>query len=115
MQQTIEVVYENGVLRPKEPLALREGETVDILVLPRPRGDSVESTAESGALHHRDGDGSEYFDPAAVARLRSLPRPDPTEVARRLREIAAIATEDVDDVNDVAANHDRYLYGGDPA
>jgi predicted DNA-binding antitoxin AbrB/MazE fold protein len=76
MAQAIEAVYENGVLRPKEPMAFTEGETVDILVLPR-------------------------------AKRR------PAEI---LAEIAALPGTGKDDgVHDVSENHDRYLYGEDPA
>lgn len=50
MARTIEVVYENGALRPKEPMALAEGETVDILVLPRPKRRPAEILAEIAAL-----------------------------------------------------------------
>ncbi len=96
MAQTIEVVYENGVLRPKEPTALIEGETVDILVLPRQKRRPADSTLEGGARQHRDEAVPEYFDPDAAARLRSLPRPDPTDVARRLHESAALAPRDAD-------------------
>lgn len=35
MTKTIEAVYENGVLRPKEPLALAEGETIDLTITRR--------------------------------------------------------------------------------
>ena len=76
MAQTIEVVYDNGVLRPKQPMALKEGETVDILVLPRPQRRPAEILAEIAAL---PGDGKD------------------------------------DGVHDVSKNHDRYLYGEDPA
>lgn len=76
MAQAIEAVYENGVLRPKEPMALTEGETVDILVLPRPKRRPAEILAEIAAL---PGTGKD------------------------------------DGARDVSENHDRYLYGEDPA
>jgi predicted DNA-binding antitoxin AbrB/MazE fold protein len=34
MTITVEATYENGVLKPKEPLPLREHETVTIAILP---------------------------------------------------------------------------------
>jgi predicted DNA-binding antitoxin AbrB/MazE fold protein len=34
MPLTVEATYENGVLKPKEPLPLREQETVRITILP---------------------------------------------------------------------------------
>ena len=76
MAQAIEVVYENGVLRPKEPMALTEGETVEILVLPRPKRRPAEILAEIAAL---PGTGKD------------------------------------DGARNVSENHDRYLYGEDPA
>jgi predicted DNA-binding antitoxin AbrB/MazE fold protein len=36
MNMTIRAVYTGGVLRPVQPLALREGETVDVTVAPAP-------------------------------------------------------------------------------
>ncbi len=35
MTTTIEAVYEQGVLRPKEPLALAEGAEVEVIVIAR--------------------------------------------------------------------------------
>ena len=76
LARSIEAVFENGVLRPKEPMSLEEGEMVEILVLPRTK--------------------------------RS-----PAEI---LAEIAALPSEGKDDgVHNVSENHDRYLYGEDPA
>jgi predicted DNA-binding antitoxin AbrB/MazE fold protein len=47
MPLTVEAIYENGVLRPAQPLPLKEHETVRITIEPRP------SCAErtSGILH----------------------------------------------------------------
>ncbi len=56
MAQAIEAVYENGVLRPKEPMALAEGETVDILVLPRTELQPADETAKTEAALHRNRD-----------------------------------------------------------
>lgn len=76
MAQTVEAVYEKGILRLKEPVSLEDGETVEILVLPR-------------------------------AKRR------PAEI---LAEIAALPGTGKDDgARDVSENHDRYLYGEDPA
>ena len=35
MTTTVEAVYEHGVLKPKRPLALRDGETVEVIVVSR--------------------------------------------------------------------------------
>jgi predicted DNA-binding antitoxin AbrB/MazE fold protein len=35
MSRQIQAVYENGVLRPLEPLKLDEGEELDVVLLPR--------------------------------------------------------------------------------
>jgi predicted DNA-binding antitoxin AbrB/MazE fold protein len=80
---TIKAKYENGVLRPIEPLPLREGETVDVTV-------SVAA-------------------PAPPARKR-----DPHEVARLLKEIAAIPSDgpEPDDGLNPSTDHDKILYGG---
>ena len=56
MAQVIEVVYENGALRPKEPMPLNEGETIDILVIPRPKRRPAEILAEIAALPHEGKD-----------------------------------------------------------
>lgn len=112
--KTVEAVYEKGVLRLKEPVSLVDGETVDVLVVPRARPRPADEASENEVARHRDGDMSQYYDPDAAARLRSLPRPDPAEVARRLREIAARAPQR-DQPEDASENHNRYLYGPDPA
>lgn len=44
MTQTTTAVYENGVLRPVQPLSLKEGETVELTVTspaPRPTDDEI--------------------------------------------------------------------------
>lgn len=48
--RTIAAVFENGVLRPQQPVTLEEGETVDLLVLPRPKRRPAEILAEIAAL-----------------------------------------------------------------
>ncbi|MEO6391428.1 MAG: antitoxin family protein [Pyrinomonadaceae bacterium] len=35
MSTNVEAIYEHGVLRPKEPLALADGEQVDLIVMKR--------------------------------------------------------------------------------
>lgn len=37
MSITVEAIYENGVLRPKQPLQLKEHEKVRITIQPEPR------------------------------------------------------------------------------
>lgn len=43
MATAIEAVYEHGVLRPKEPLALEEGAEVEVIVISRETGAQVAS------------------------------------------------------------------------
>ena len=43
MTKTLKAVYENGVLRPSEPLPLREGQTVEVTVM---AGDEAERNRE---------------------------------------------------------------------
>jgi predicted DNA-binding antitoxin AbrB/MazE fold protein len=47
MTTTILAVYENGVLRPAQPLPLAEGETVQVTITPSPSG---VPTAEAEAV-----------------------------------------------------------------
>jgi predicted DNA-binding antitoxin AbrB/MazE fold protein len=79
---TIKAKYENGVLRPIEPLPLREGETVDVTL--------------------------------AVPATPSPRKRDPKEVARILREIAAIPPDGPlpNDGLQSSRDHDKILYGG---
>jgi predicted DNA-binding antitoxin AbrB/MazE fold protein len=79
---TIRAKYENGVLRPTEPLPLREGEMVDVTV--------------------------------AVPLMPSVRKRDPKEVARILKEIAAIPPDGPlpNDGLQSSRDHDRILYGG---
>jgi predicted DNA-binding antitoxin AbrB/MazE fold protein len=54
MGEILTAVYENGVLRPLEPVTLRERQTVRIQVLPEEPGDAAEQVIQgliaSGAL-----------------------------------------------------------------
>ncbi len=69
MAQTIEAVYENGVLRPKEPMSLAEGETVEILVMPRSQRSPAEIMDEIAATPAEQERGPVVpYDPEAVAR-----------------------------------------------
>ncbi len=54
-----DAVYENGILRPLTPPALREGETVEILLVPQREATISRTESESAA--------------AALARIAALP------------------------------------------
>jgi predicted DNA-binding antitoxin AbrB/MazE fold protein len=47
MGEILTAVYENGVLRPLEPVALRERQTVRIQVLPEESGDVTDRVIQS--------------------------------------------------------------------
>jgi predicted DNA-binding antitoxin AbrB/MazE fold protein len=82
MNKLIEAGYERGVLRPVQPLELREGEPVKIVVI------SEQASQQ----------------PAA--------RPWDANAARAaMKEIAALPLEGPTDSASVGREHDRYLYG----
>ncbi|HKC62007.1 MAG TPA: antitoxin family protein [Pyrinomonadaceae bacterium] len=43
MSKQIEAVYEKGVIRPLEPVALTEGEELDVVLLPRQKGAELDA------------------------------------------------------------------------
>ena len=65
MTEIVTAVYENGLLRPLEPLHLRERQRVRIQVLPEQGEGREESGDPIGALIHR-----------LIAEGRMRPRPD---------------------------------------
>ncbi len=80
---TVEAIYEQGVLRLKEPMPIPDGTNVRVVV----------TLAEPANA------------PDHVDREKT-----PAEI---LAEIAAMPLEKEEGVTDVAQNHDKYLYGWD--
>lgn len=74
MSETIIAVYSNGVLRPRNPLALKDGQTVRLQVLPDETPSSTEEIIQSLAaagkitLPSRRGD----VDPVSEEARREL-------------------------------------------
>lgn len=73
MTHTITAIYENGVLRPLEPLDLPEHARVHIAIEPAPINAAVE--------HHR------RVDAVLIAAGLMLPRPDPDPDLKPLSEV----------------------------
>jgi predicted DNA-binding antitoxin AbrB/MazE fold protein len=61
MSETIKATYENGVLKPKEPLALKEGTEVD-LTLTTPPGEDDPLAGVIGIGNSGRTDGAEQHD-----------------------------------------------------
>ena len=89
MTITIDAIYENGVLRPLQPLVLKEREQVRVTVEPR-----VERVAEveTGEAAY------ESAQPSLGERIAALARDLPPDVIDSLPD-------------DGASQHDHYIYG----
>jgi predicted DNA-binding antitoxin AbrB/MazE fold protein len=85
---TIDAMYEDGVLKPSEPLPLREHEKVRITVVP-----SEDTAVASPATSH-----PATSEPSLGERI-----------AARVRALPADTLDGLPD--DLAAQHDHYLYG----
>jgi hypothetical protein len=86
----IDVIYENGVFRPLEPVELPEGALGQVITLPNtstPGGDAQPYQATEGDA---DSPGERAY--------------------RLLMEIAALPHTPPDERNDVGAHHDDILY-----
>lgn len=77
MTVTTSAVYRDGVLRPVRPLDLKEGETVQLTVSPRP------SDAEIAAMMQAANSLEELF---AIANAYPSPVPDGYDLCEALNE-----------------------------
>lgn len=85
----IEVIYENGVFRPLQPIELAEGTRLEVIVIPRKETQPVELDQTVEATGPLVGE----------------------ELIARLDEIAALPyTPHPDGRTDIAAHHDDILY-----
>lgn len=88
MTITVEATYEDGVLKPSQPLALAEHEKVRVTVEPQSQCAGVDETA-----------------PQVESSIASLAE----QIAARARSLPPGALDALPD--DLAAEHDHYLYG----
>ena len=89
---TIEAIYERGVFKPTQPVDFKEGERLQIQVVKRPLPDSEAIARISGAT------GTPEDAKAAFLSILAIEGPPATDVP-------------FPDATNVAAQHDRYLYG----
>jgi len=87
MTITVDAIYENGVLRPVQPLALAEQERVRVTVEARNGSEAQESSAHEASSR-----------PSLAERI-----------VARARAVPAGGLDGLPD--DLAAEHDHYLYG----
>ena len=76
MAEIITAVYENGILRPLQPLNLRERQTVRLQIVPEEPGDEVEEVIQSlvaaDLMRPRPKRGSPPPDPVSEEERRRL-------------------------------------------
>jgi len=92
---TTTVVYENGVLRPKEKLDLPEHNVYHAIILPAHEPEQHSLTDVLG------------FDPDDEKAMREV-----TEKQQQAL-LAFIGSATTDESDDASTNHDKYLYGSD--
>lgn len=92
---TTTVVYENGVLRPKEKLDLPEHHVYQAIILPAHELEQQSLTDVLG------------FDPDDEKAMREV-----TEKQQQAL-LAFIGSATTDEFDDASTNHDKYLYGSD--
>lgn len=108
MTTIIQAVYEGGLLRPTEPLALPEGETVDLIITPRnPPGpqprESTPAEEDYARRIHAAKSLNEMFAIMATAPLAAEDEFDAGHEINQSRRLTGFRAPD----SDPAEEHDR--------
>lgn len=118
MTTKTEAIYENGVLRLAEKLALENGARVQVTIQVNgaPTNTPANGAPQGGSTPGPAGEGDEYrvpFDPAARAALEERAKNfDPEKTRAAMERIAALPIEgETDEFS--GEDHDKILYGWD--
>ena len=77
MNEIVTAIYENGILRPLQPLQLREHQTVRLQLLPQEVDEAeeiIQLMVEAGLMRSRPASGPPPRDPVSDAERQELAR-----------------------------------------